>query len=158
MIYFKKLLLLIIPLILSVSTTVQAQESKDTYIAEEYQNYIYEIADTYNVCPELIMSMVENESSGKADAVNGKCIGLMQVSNKNHKNRMKELGVTDLTDPYSNILVGTDYLMELAEKYGDLYIVLAKYHGEKNIDVNNPSSYVTTIVNRGIELERIHGK
>lgn len=157
MIYLKRLLLLIIPLILSVST-VQAQESKDTYIDEEYQNYIYEIADNYNVCPELIMSMVEHESSGKADAVNGKCIGLMQVSSKAHKKRMDNLGVTDLTDPYSNILVATDYLMELAEKYGDLYIVLAKYHGEKNIDVDNPSLYVTKIVDRCIELERLHGK
>ena len=61
------------------------------------------------------MAIVEAESSGKADARNGGCIGLMQVYEKYHKDRMKRLGVTDLYDPYSNILVGTDILMELAE-------------------------------------------
>lgn len=43
---------------------------------------------------------------------------------------MERLGVDDLFDPYSNILVGADYLMELAEKHGDVALVLSIYHGE----------------------------
>ena len=88
----------------------------DTYIAEEYQAYCEEIGEMYCVCPELLMAMIETESSGNPDATNGTCKGLMQVSEKWHRDRMKRLGVKDIYDPYGNILVATDYLMELAEK------------------------------------------
>lgn len=144
-------------------TPVMAGE-KDTYICDEYQTYIYEVADSYNVCPELIMAIVEAESSGNAKAINddSQCIGLMQVSIKWHKDRMERLGVTDLYDPYSNILVGTDYLMELAEEYGDLYTVLMLYNGTKNAversESGNYTEYATKIVNRSYELERLHNK
>ena len=42
---------------------------------------------------------------------------------------MERLGVSDLTDPYSNILVAADYLEELFQKSdGDIYLVLMKYN------------------------------
>ena len=101
----------------------------DTYIAEEYQNYCEEIGEMYCVCPELLMAMIETESSGNPDATNGTCKGLMQVSEKWHRDRLKRLGVKDIYDPYGNILVATDYLMELAEKYEVLGLVLDLYNG-----------------------------
>lgn len=143
------------------SIPVSAQ-TRDTHIKKEYQRYIYDISEQYNVCPELIMAIVEAESSGKADARNGGCIGLMQVYEKYHKDRMKRLGVTDLYDPYSNILVGTDILMELAERYGDLPLVLMKYNGSSDAvqraESGNYTKYAEDIMKRSEELERIHGK
>lgn len=87
----------------------------DDCIGTETMEIIEEVADEYGVCPELIEAIVFCESSGNPNAVsNYGCVGLMQISEKHHKERMEALGVTDLTDPRSNILVGTDYLMELA--------------------------------------------
>ena len=83
----------------------------DTYISEEYQAYCEEIGEMYCVCPEFLMAMIETESSGNPNATNGTCKGLMQVSEKWHKDRMARLGVKDIYDPYGNILVATDYLM-----------------------------------------------
>ena len=41
---------------------------------------------------------------------------------------MERLGVSDLYDPYGNILVATDYLVELFEKHGDIGLSLMIYN------------------------------
>ena len=134
----------------------------DTYIAEEYQSYCEEIGEMYCVCPELLMAMIETESSGNPDATNGTCKGLMQVSEKWHSDRMKRLGVKDIKDPYGNILVATDYLMELADKYEDIGLVLDVYNGNlkamQNAENGVLSDYASKILCRAEMLERIHGK
>lgn len=116
----------------------------------------------YDVCPELIFAIIEKESSGNPNAENGGCYGLMQISERWHRDRMERLGVTDLYDPYGNILVGVDYLMELAEKYEDLDMVLMVYNGSSDAqerwESGNPTEYATSIMNRSMELERLHGK
>ena len=146
---------------LSTSHTTAA-ETNDTSIPNEYLPYINEVCTEYGVCPELVMAIVERESSGQADAVNGDCKGLMQINEKCHRDRMERLGVTDLFDPYGNILVGTDYLMELAAEYDDLYTVLMIYNGTRNAvergENGDWTDYAEGIVNRSIELEKIHGK
>ena len=134
----------------------------DTYIAEEYQTYCEEIGEMYCVCPELLMAMIETESSGNPNATNGTCKGLMQVSEKWHRDRMKRLGVKDIYDPYGNILVATDYLMELAERYEDLGLVLDLYNGNSkawyNAEHGILSKYAAGIIERSAELERVRGK
>jgi soluble lytic murein transglycosylase-like protein len=144
-----------------VSTQTIAEEVTDTYLSTEIQNYIYDAADKYFICPELIMAIVETESSGDPNAQNGSCIGLMQVSAPFHQERMERLGVTDLRDPAGNILVGTDYLAELAARYDDLPVVLMLYNGDSNaLDAEDGfvSDYAKKIINRSIELERLHDK
>lgn len=140
--------------------TVTAQ-GKDTYISEEIQLYCLEVGEQYNVCYEILLAMIERESSGNPDAVNGNCKGLLQVSEKWHKGRMEKLGVTDLYDPYSNILVATDYLVELWERHGDVYTVLMCYNmGEKRalelVEQGKYSKYAIGICERSEELERLH--
>lgn len=147
---------------LSIGTVVTSQDN-DTYISDEIQEYCIEIAKQYGVCPELLMAMIETESSGKPDATNGSCKGLMQISEKWHKDRMERLGVTDIYDSYGNILVGTDYLMELAERYGDIGAVLMYYNGDSNAGkfldgTAEMSGYAKKILARAEELERLHGK
>lgn len=138
-------------------------KENDTYIAEEYQQYCVEIGNMYGICPELLMAMIESESSGNPNAQNGNCKGLMQVSGKWHKDRMKKLGVADICDPYGNILVATDYLMELAEKYEDIGMVLMVYNGDSRAKdywdgTGKLSKYADKILTRSEVLERIHGK
>ena len=108
------------------------------------------------------MAMIEAESSGNPDATNGNCKGLMQVSEKWHTDRMNRLGVSNIYDPYGNILVATDYLFELFEKYGDVGLVLDVYNGNSKAMYNSEngilSDYANKILARSEQLERINGK
>lgn len=142
-----------------VCATTSKGSSADTYIKPEYQEYCIEIGEMYCVAPELLMAMIETESSGNPDAVNGGCKGLMQISERWHKDRMERLSVTDIFDPYGNILVGTDYLMELAERYQDIGVVLAVYNGDSRAQEDRYfSKYAQKVLERSAELERIRGK
>lgn len=158
----KKILLIEIAIIMLLSCMIVQAKDNDTYIKPEYQEYCEIIGEEYNVCPELLMAIIERESSGKSDANNCGCIGLMQIYEKYHKDRMNRLGVSDLKDPYGNILVGTDYLMELADKYEDVGLVLMKYNGDSKAntywEAGELSEYAAGILERSAELERVRNK
>ena len=59
---------------------------------------------------------------------NGDAFGLMQVQPKWHRERMDKLGVTDLLDPYQNVTVALDYLVELLGRDKGLEWALAAYN------------------------------
>ena len=40
------------------------------------------ISNEYHICPEMVMAIIEHESSGQADVENGGCKGLMQIYEK----------------------------------------------------------------------------
>lgn len=147
-----------------VEAKVELIEEKEyhTYIDREYISYVEEISYIYNICPELVMAIIEAESSGNPNAVNGNCKGLMQVSERWHKDRMERLGVTSLFEPYGNILVGVDYINELFDTYGDVEMVLMVYNGSSDArerwENHTPTKYAINIINRSAELERLHGK
>ena len=132
---------------------------------DEWESYTEVVCEERNICPELVQAIIERESSWNPKAKNGDCIGLMQINPKYQQERMKKFGVTDLTDPYDNILVGTDYLLELFEKYGDVYAVLMFYnagysenYGLKAWEDGRYSKYAIEVSERSAELERLHGK
>ena len=158
----KGIIVLIFCILATIPAVTSASEPKDTSICEEYQEYIYEISDMYCVSPELIMAMVEAESGGNANATNKNtgCKGLMQIYEKWHWDRMERLGVTDLYDPYSNILVGVDYFMELADEYDDLPLVLMIYNGSNDAferwEADDYTDYANEIMDRAAELTRMH--
>lgn len=106
------------------------------------------------------MAIIERESWGDPRAQNGSCKGLMQVSDKWHKDRMNWLGVTNLFDEYGNILVGTDYLLELFEKYEDPGLVLMIYNGDsqafENAEKGILPEYAKGILERSAYLEELH--
>lgn len=138
-------------------------EYSDTHIDDEYVGYIIDISKQYGVAPELIEAIIESESGGDADAVSPHgAIGLMQIVPKYNQDRMERLGVTDLHDPYSNILVGTDLLMEYADRYEDLPTVLMCYNeGEYSDAVNRAddgyiSEYAKKVIRRSDQLQRLH--
>ena len=145
-------------------------KAKTTMVSErEIETYTTEIGTEYNICPELIQAIIERESNYNPNAKNETCIGLMQVSEKWHTDRMEKLSVTDLYDPYSNILVGTDYLAELFDEAvdsgrgDDLYYVLMRYNlktstANSRWESGDYSDYAIEISERAAELEREHGK
>lgn len=141
------------------------QEVKDTYIKTEYQEYVSQITEDYDLDESLILAMIESESSGRTKVEsNVGCVGLMQIYPKYHQERMQRLGVTDLKDAYSNILVGCDFVAELYEKYGDYYAVLMAYNeGEyggaiKRAKEGKYSRYSKKIMARAEELEVIRSE
>ena len=159
----RKLMILAVAITAFMATPIATSaESQETYISEEIQAYCVEVGEEYGVCAELLMAIIESESSGRPTAVNGDCKGLMQVSQKWHYDRMERLGVSDLYDPYGNILVATDYLVELFEKHGDLPLVLMIYNGDskayEHYENGTLSAYAEKIMNRSYELEEVHGK
>ena len=134
----------------------------DTWISKSAQDACVDYGKEYCICPELLMAIIETESSGDPKAKNGTCTGLMQVSSRWHADRMKRLGIKNLYDERGNVHVGTDYLAELIKEYGDVATALMVYHGESDAlskaDRGIISVYASKILERSAELERLHGK
>lgn len=159
-----KILSVFLPITISLAFSITAYASEeDTFLSKEAVDACEEYGEEYNICPELLMAIAEAESSGNPKAENGSCKGLMQVSEKWHKDRMERLGVTDIFDTSGNILIATDYLCELFEKYEDVGMVLMVYNGDSNAKnyMNGKaklSGYAEKILERSAELEKEHGK
>lgn len=151
---------LFLPIIIALSITfTSTAQPTGSFISEEAQETCVKYGEEYGICPELLMAMIEKESSGRPDVESGGCKGLMQISDRWHKDRMERLGVTDIYDQDGNIHVGADYLAELFEKYCDVGTVLMVYHGEKNAATKTElSDYADWILTRSAELERMNGK
>lgn len=84
--------------------------------------------EQYSVPYKTALSVIETESSFRADAQNGSCYGYMQVNSINLEWLNEEIGVTDLTDPLQNLHSGVFILGDLFEKYGDWNKVLVCYN------------------------------
>ena len=125
---------------------------------ESWYSYLEYVCEQKDICPELVQAIIETESNWYPEARNGDCVGLMQISEKWHQDRMERLGVTDLTDPYDNILVGVDYLAELFRRYEDPVMVLMLYNGDSRAwkfwETGEMSKYAARILDRAAELER----
>lgn len=160
---FKKLAVFL-PIIMAFLFPASAYaKGNDTYIPQSAIDACEKYGEEYGICPELLMAIAEAESRGTIDAENGNCKGIMQVSAKWHKDRMKRLGVTDIFDVDSNIHVATDYLSDLFEEYEDIGTVMLMYNGDSRVDAYQAgtadmSAYAGKILERSEELERLHGK
>lgn len=142
---------------------INTSNIKETYLSQEIQDVCAEIGNMYGICSEFLMAIIEAESSGNPNAVNGGCKGLMQIYEKYHLDRMKRLGVKNIFDIRGNILVGVDYLAELFEKYVDPAMVLMVYNGDSRANDywngnGELSAYANKVLTRSADLERLHGK
>lgn len=159
----KKLLAIALAASLVLSQPVMAKEEiNPTHISVEAQVSCYEYGEMYNICPELLMAMIEAESSGNPKAENGDCKGLMQISEKWHTGRMEDIGADDIWNETDNIHVGANYLYELFNRYEDVALVLMVYNGESNAVEKAENGYISDyarkILDRSAELERWKGK
>lgn len=151
---------IIIGVVAAVSILMYASIRVDAKVdeLESWQAYIEVVCEQKDICPEFVQALIEQESNWKPDARNGDCVGLMQISEKWHQDRMEKYGVTDLTDPYDNILIGVDYLAELFRRYEDPAMVLMIYNGDSRAwrywETGEMSKYAAKILERAAELER----
>lgn len=94
---------------------------------QKYVNYAYEISDEYypEINPEYVCAIMHHESRFDSTVTNSKTgvKGLCQISPKWHTKRAAKLGVTDLYDPWGNIMVCYDILNELTQSKGIRYAI-----------------------------------
>lgn len=140
---------------------VEEQAVYNVPLDESVQLYIVELCKEKQISPELVLAMIEQESRYNIDIVgdNGNSLGLMQIQPRWHKDRMDRLGCDNLLNPYENVTVGVDILLELFEKYdGDVYMVLMAYNGgpsyaQKMMNKGKISDYALSVTSRAEELE-----
>ena len=102
----------------------------DIPLDAETQLLLWQACEETGVVYELAMAVIWQETDFRnIKGDDGASAGYMQVQERWHRERMKRLGVTDLTDPYSNFLVGCDYLAELANKDRGTEWMLHAYNG-----------------------------
>jgi len=102
----------------------------------ETNNHIEKTAKRYGLNPNIIKALIEEESGWceSAEGDDGNSIGLMQIQERWHKERMKRLGVTNLYDSEQNVTVGCDILSELLNKYGNYKDALSVYNSGNTKD------------------------
>ena len=158
-----KMLAIALAASLVLTKSVMANEEiEPTHISVEAQVSCYEYGEMYDICPELLMAMIEAESSGNPKAENGDCKGLMQISERWHSGRMEEIGADDIWSETDNIHIGANYLHELFNRYEDVALVLMVYNGESDAAEKAENGYISDyarkILDRSAELERWKGK
>lgn len=102
----------------------------DVPLDEDLQLHIIKLAKEYGIDPAIIFAIAHRESNYKSDVVgdSGASLGLMQVQPHWHGERMERLGCTDLFDPYQNVTVAIDYLVELLTRYQTIDKALTAYN------------------------------
>lgn len=102
----------------------------DVPLSYEIQDYIRENCEEYDVPMELVIAMIEHESSFRADVISKtNDYGYMQINTINHEWLSETLGVSNFLDPYENILCGIYIISGHLEKTdGNIELALMRYN------------------------------
>ena len=136
----KKLIIPLVALCL-ISVPVHAG-SNDTCIPESQQELCKSIGEEYEIQPELLEAIIEQESRGQMSAKNGSCYGICQINGAVH-------GYGYDTEE-KQIRKACEILL-----YYDCEVdeALSHYVGNKNYKYEG---YVDEVLTRAHELELIH--
>lgn len=126
-----------------------------------YESYVDEICSMYdNVPASIVKAIIEKESNFDPNCCSdgGDSCGLMQIQPQWHSDMMASLGVTDIFDPYGNILVGVNLLSGLFKEYPATEWALmcynaGPYYGTLNYRNGKISNYAASIIARAKEIE-----
>jgi soluble lytic murein transglycosylase-like protein len=133
-------------------------------IGYDVQRHIFELCEKYDLDPMIVFAIIQKESrcTPNASGDGGRSSGLMQIQKKWHSGRMQKLGCNDLMNPYQNVTVGIDILVELY-KYNSrsrstewvlmAYNAGAKYANDK-VAAGEVSDYARSVLKiaRGLEV------
>ena len=97
--------------------------------SEKYLDSLFAYSKEYNVNPEDIAAIIQNESSWRYGVISKKgAIGLMQINSEYHK-------IKNPINPYENMRVGIKYFGELKTKYKKPEVSYAAYNaGPTRVD------------------------
>ena len=101
----------------------------------EYEDYIVEYSEEYDLDPYLVCAMIKAESSFNPEAVSGdNAMGLMQLMHDTAQDIANRVGIEDfsddmLFDPETNIRLGCAYMQYLSGLFdGNMDYVIAAYN------------------------------
>lgn len=94
------------------------------------QEKVFAICKEEGVSFPLVMAIIKNESDFNPDTIGEDGdMGLMQVVQKWHRNRMENLDITDIMEPEQNVRLGVSYLKECLRKHpGNTSLALMAYN------------------------------
>lgn len=121
----------------------------DVPLSLELQAHIINECGGYGIDPAIVFAMIERESSFRDYVIgdNGQSYGLMQIKKNRHLDRMERLGVTDLLNPFQNVMVGIDYLAYQLDRYdGDMAKALVGYN--KGHFAGTVTEYATDVLEK----------
>ena len=128
------------PLIAAIPAAEEPQERQlglceDTYLRDdiplsyELQAMLYGACKEFEIEYTIALAMIEQETNFKnIMGDGGKAYGYFQVWPKWHKDRMAQLGVSDLMDPEGNFRVAMHFMRENLDRYGSLEDALSYYN------------------------------
>lgn len=101
----------------------------------DYDEYVYEYSETYNVDPNLVFAVIKTESNFDPNAEShAGALGLMQIMPETfewlqtYKNGEASMGSEYLYEPQVNIEYGCIFLEFLLDKYSDEESAVAAYN------------------------------
>lgn len=135
--------------------SVLTRDYFDVPLSQEIQDIIFVRCELNNLEPELIISMIDQESDFRPQLMGdgGDSYGLMQIQPKHHYELMSELGCTDLLNPADNVTVGIEILSNLLKDKNNTTWALMAYNGgpsyaTRKINRGEVSNYATEVINR----------
>jgi hypothetical protein len=112
-----------------VTCTEPPIEFYDVPLTENLQEYIMLLCEKEEVPVPLIMAMIEQESSFRAEIVSTTDdYGLMQINEVNHEWLSDRYSVTDFLDPYQNVYCGISIIGGYLREYEDITKALMCYN------------------------------
>lgn len=103
----------------------------------KFQDEVENACEIYDVEMAVIFSMINIESHFDSKALSNKgAVGLMQIMPATAKSvaDKNDIATFDLTVPQDNILIGTCYIRELLDRFGNLETALVAYNaGPTNV-------------------------
>lgn len=154
-----------------VTVTLEASETptalpepyNDPDIPDDVEEAARAAGEVYGLSPELLEAVAYYESRYSLDAVNGDCIGLMQIATCWHEDRMERLGVTeaDLWKAGPSMMVAADFLAELIQRYDNLGTALMYYNGGGRhtaayLERGELSWYASSVIGMAEQLQQEH--
>lgn len=156
-------LLMVVTLIFSMAFTGVAADNTDTKLLtnikkhayydvplhDYLQDYIFRLCDEHDLDPAIIIALIKRESNFIPTVIgdSGDSLGLMQIQPKWHYERMKKLGCPNLLNPYQNVTVGIDLIVDLIEMGGSLDWALMAYAAGPG--------YANRLTSEGIVCEKV---
>lgn len=150
--------ILVVAIVILILTVVLRKIIIKITYPQKYSKYVEKYAEKYSLEKELIYAMIKAESNFKADAISNKeAIGLMQLLESTAyevaEEIEQEITKEDILNPETNIHLGTKYISNLLNKYGNIELAVAAY----NAGIGNVDSWIEkgTIKKDGTDIQNI---
>lgn len=150
----KMLCMMIAAVFLLAPMSAHAEVLKgDTYVNNDIKYQCFKYGKEYHISPQLLMALIETESSGRQSAVNDTCYGICQINSSvwgdNYNTYEKQVEQS------------CKILTEHLEQEEDISYALMAYNGDKRakklFNSYKMSDYADKVLSRTFEIEEAQG-